>query len=152
MAWTTPQDIINRWPTKSSTPPEPDDVKLGIFIQEAEDAIEFQYPKIQDRIDSLELPLLRVVKVVSRVVIRAYEGAYSPLQSYQNSTGPFSQGGTFESGSKKHVALTEEDIADLAPSKNTYQYGTTDMAPNMRVSEPEEITIRHWPSGWLGRR
>lgn len=146
MAWTTPQDVLVRW--QGGGEPDADDETLAVFIQDAEDDVLRLVKDVEARISSGELPLNRVQKVVARVVIRAYKTAYSPYSSFSQATGPFSNGGTFDSNIKKYVALTKEDISELSP-KREYTTGMTSMG-GPRVHPDTFVVIERYPSGWLG--
>lgn len=149
MAWTTPEAVLNRW--LGSGAPEASDPKLLVFIEDAEDEILRHYPEIDARIADLSLPLNRVQKVVARVVIRAYKVAYNPLSSFNRTAGPFSEGGTYDTGTKKHISLTSEDIDELAPPASSFSYGTTDMAPNAGLPiSGIWTTVKRYPIGWNG--
>lgn len=148
MAWTTPNDVVSRW--LGGGEPDVSDTKLLTFIEDAEDAILAYFPNIQLRIDTDTLPISRVKRIVARIVIRAYKSAYNPLSSFQQATGPFSQGGTFEAGAKKYIALSDDDIADLSPTEIQYEYGMTNMAPQMSVPPDTGILYRSWPAGANG--
>jgi hypothetical protein len=125
--WTTPQDVLSRW--LGGGEPDESDPKLVVFIEDAEDAILRKYPRIQERIDNGKLPLHRVKRVVSLIVTRAYKGGYNPLSSYSRATGPYSESGTYDAAAKKNIALTEDDIRELAPTGGYYGYLMTDRAP-----------------------
>lgn len=144
MAWTTPQDVLIRW--QGGGEPDANDETLAIFIQDAEDDILRLVEDVEVRIASQELPINRVQKVVARVVIRAYKTAYSPFSSFNQSTGPFSNGGTFDNSIKKYVGLSNEDIAELSP-KRKYNIGMTRIS-NLQTGLNPWTVIERYPSGW----
>lgn len=112
MTWVTPEEVITAW--RGSEPPEADDAGLAKFIEYAEDAILQVYPGIQSRIDSGEIPAIRLERVVVSVVIRAWEVGFNPQTSFSETIGSFSMAGSFASG-VKGIYLTKEEIASLAP-------------------------------------
>lgn len=129
MTWTQPVDIINRW--MGGGEPNVDDPKLLVFIEDAEDAILSIYPEIQSRIDDDSLPITRIKRVTARIIERAWKTAGNPLSSFSRSVGPFSESGSFSNESKKHISLSAEDIADLAPK--SYRFSQMDVAPNLSL-------------------
>jgi hypothetical protein len=150
MTWTSPQDVVDRW---INDPMQPDalDPHLAMMISDAEDAINAHFKDIQARIDSEDLPIQRVHRVVARMVITAWKIAGNPLASFQQTTGPFSVGGTYDAKAKKHISLSGDDIKDLSPKSTSYNYFMTYMGEQANVPGDTGVLYAYWPPGWLGR-
>lgn len=136
--WVTPEDVTSRW--LGGGVPAVNSPILATLIEDAEDAVLEVYPRIQERIDGGTLPLNRVKRVVSGVVIRAYKIASDYRNSYSETTGPFSQSGSFSDGTPRTISLTEEEIRTLAPNR-TKQAFTVSMAANMRPGRTAYIDL-----------
>lgn len=137
--WVTPEDVISRWLGGGS--PSVDSPILATLIEDAEDAVLEVYPRIQERIDSGLLPINRVKRVVAGVVIRAYKIASEYRNSFSETTGPFSQSGSFSEQTPRTISLTDEEIRTLAPNR-VKQAFTVSMAPN---SHPGRQSYRWLP-------
>jgi hypothetical protein len=111
--WTTANDVLSRW-LGTNAPAEASPVLL-VLIEDAEDEVLRHYPKIQARIDSGELPINRVHRVISDVVQRAYKMAGDYRAGFSEATGPFSQSSTFAADTPRVIRLTAEEIRLLAP-------------------------------------
>lgn len=131
--WTTPNDVIKRW-VGGDSPSEASPVLVEI-IADAEDEILRHYPKIQVRIDSNELPLRRVQRVVSDVVQRAYKIAGDYRTSYSETSGPFAQSASYGSDTPRTVRLTADEVSMLAPQSDSGAY-TLNMAPDWGRESP----------------
>lgn len=125
MAWATPQDVRDRW--LGSTPLDVTDEQLEVLIADAEDTINRTFPDIQDRIDSSELPLTRVVKVVARMVIRHLRNPEG-IRAVQEGAGPFQVSRTWGGNEPGALWLTDEDMAELAPGRRGRAF-TIDTTP-----------------------
>lgn len=125
MAWASFNDVVDRWVGPSS--PTDQDLVTAL-ITDAEAVILSEYPKIQDRIDTNELPLQVVTMVVCRMVSRVIRNPEN-LSYWQQQTGPFGQGRTY--GNDKDIWLTADEMNLLAPKKRGKAY-QVDLAPNAR--------------------
>ncbi|MGI5493824.1 hypothetical protein [Microtetraspora malaysiensis] len=113
MAWTDPQDIVDRWvgPTLTAT-----EGQLTTLIGDAEDTILREFPDIQDRIDADKLPLARVVKVVARMVIRHLRNPEG-IRATQEGAGPYQVSRTYGGDEPGALEMTDADRAELAPKR-----------------------------------
>lgn len=110
MAWTTFSDVTARW-VGPGIPTDSDLVET--LIDDAEQVILASYPLIQDRIDDESLPLARVIFVVSQMVTRILRNPEG-LNSWQQTTGPFSQSRSFGQ-ENTGIYLTDSELSLLAP-------------------------------------
>jgi len=110
--WTTFADVVNRWvgpgaPTNQS--------QVETLIEDAEQVVLSEFPKIQDRIDSGALPIERVVMVVVQMVTRFLRNPEG-LSNVQQTTGPFSQSRSFADRSSG-LMLTDSELKLLQPAR-----------------------------------
>jgi hypothetical protein len=110
--WATFADVAERWvgpgaPTNQT--------QVETLIEDAEQVILSEFPKIQDRIDAELLPVERVKMVVVQIVTRFLRNPEG-LSSVQQTTGPFSQSRSFAERSSG-LALTDSEIKLLAPTR-----------------------------------
>lgn len=131
--WITPQDVLNRW--ISGGAPSATSPILLTLIEDAEDAVLEIFPTIQIRIDSGDLPLVRVVRVISSVVIRAYNIGQEYRTSFSEATGPFSHGASYADGAGKSITLTEDEIKSLSPDRTKRAFSVS-MAPQAHSHRP----------------
>lgn len=111
MAWTSPQDILDRW---VGGEPAVSTEQLEVLIGDAETVILGEYPKIQDRIDSGDLNIETVVMVVSRMVSRLLRNP--EIAGYvQQSTGPFAQ--SINYGSNIDIWMLDNEKQLLSPKR-----------------------------------
>ena len=110
MAWTTFDDIVDRW-VGAGVPTDED--LVGALIGDAETVILAEFPRIQERIDDESLSVDVVKFVVSRMVSRLLRNPEG-LSYVQQSTGPFSQARNY-SGAAADVWLSADEKAMLAP-------------------------------------
>ncbi|MEV0267717.1 hypothetical protein AB0H43_02995 [Hamadaea sp. NPDC050747] len=114
MTWATPTDVRDRWlgpgPLKATDP------QLVTLIADAEDGVLREFPTIQARIDAATLPLARVVKVVSRMVIRHLHNP-DGVRFTQQGAGPFQASRTFVGDDPGALELSDADRAELAPAQ-----------------------------------
>lgn len=110
MSWASPQDIQDRW---VGTDVPQDEYLLTQLIQDAEAVILAEYPRIQARIDSAELPQTTVVMVISRMVSRVIRNPEA-LTYLQQTTGPFGQARNYGSA-PQDIWLTDNEKSLLAP-------------------------------------
>ena len=113
--WATAETVLSRW--IGSGAPNASSSTLTTLIEDTEDEILRIFPAIQARIDSNELPLSRVQRVISQVVQRAYRLSGEYRTSFSEATGPFSHSGTYDSSTPRTVSLTEEEKAVLRPAQ-----------------------------------
>lgn len=138
MSWTSPQDIADRWVGEPTTV---DSNVIQILIDDVEALILKEYPAIQGRIDGNTLPLRIVQQVVARVVIAYIKSENSPYTSQSQTVGPYSRSVTLAPNARTSISLTNEDIADLAPT-NTNKAFAIDLAPNAAV-------YRNYSDTWI---
>lgn len=126
--WVTPTDVLDRWINGSQ--PDENSKTLAVLIDDAEDAVLMAFPDMQDRIDSLEMPLNRLKRVIAGVVIRVYKIGQEYRASYSETTGPFSHSGSVTDSNPRNITLTDEELRTLAPKRSTVF--SVSMAPRMR--------------------
>lgn len=110
--WATFADVVDRWvgpgaPTNQA--------QVATLIDDAEQVIRAEFPKIQDRIDSGALPLERVTMVVVQMVTRFLRNPEG-LSNVQQTTGPFSQSRSFADRSSG-LMLTDSELKLLQPTR-----------------------------------
>lgn len=125
MAWTTPQDVLDRW--VGSDRPTDEDL-LETLIGDAEDHIVFEFPDIQDRIDSGVLPVTRVQRVVAAMVARVVRNPRG-VRQVQRSTGPFQMGETFAEAKPGEMTLTDEERSLLGYGPRTQRQRAFTIVP-----------------------
>jgi hypothetical protein len=128
MAWTTSDDVLNRW-VGDDKPTDTD--LIDVLIEDAEAIILSNYPSIQDRIDSNSLPVNIVKLVVSRMVTRTLRNPEN-LTYLQQGVGSFSQAKNY--GSTAPTTLTNEDKELLNPNTQKGKAFSVNMAPNIGKS------------------
>ena len=123
MSYTTPQDVRDRW-LGDGTPPA--DAVLQVLIDDAEDTILAAIPDIDQRISSGAVPLERMKKIVSRMVIR-YAKNPEGYRQIQETTGPFTRGYTHGGDEPGSVYLTPSDKRELlgVSASRAFQIDTT---------------------------
>lgn len=109
MAWTTSGDVLDRW-VGSDRPT--DENLVETLIGDAEDAIVFEFPDIQERIAAGVLPVARVQRVVAAMVTRVIRNPRG-VRQVQQSTGPFQRGETFAEARPGELVPTDEERALL---------------------------------------
>lgn len=127
MAWTTPQDVLDRWigsdaPTNTA--------QISALIEDAEIVIKSEYPAIQTRIDSGKLSLATVKFVVSRMVSRILRNPEG-LSYLQQQTGPFGQARNYGNAGVD-IWLTDDEEELLAPRRQDKAF-EIDLAPNAGI-------------------
>jgi hypothetical protein len=125
MAWTTFEDITDRW--IGSGMPD-DEALVAALILDAETVILSQYPRIQERIDTDTLSIDVVKMVTARMVMRVLRNPEN-LSYWQQTTGPFGQGRTF--GKAVDIWLTADERSLLAPATRGKAF-SFNSAPDMR--------------------
>lgn len=125
MPWATPQDVRDRW--LGSKPPAASEQQLTTLIADAEDSILREFPDIQARITAGTLPSTRVVKVVSRMVIRHLRNPEG-IRATQEGAGPYQVSRTYGGDEPGALTLTDEDRAELAPPQESGAFAI-DTAP-----------------------
>src|SRR5690606_9012218 len=91
VAWTTPQDVLDRW-VGDGRPT--DEALIEKLIGDAEDHLVFEYPDLPGRVDDGDPPVARVQRVVAAMVTRVLRNPKGVRQQ-QITTGPFQRGETF---------------------------------------------------------
>jgi len=132
MAWTSPQDVKDRWLLGEVPVP---DSQLAVLIGDAEDTVGSEFSDIQSRIDALTLPLVRVQKVVARMVIRHIRNPEG-IRQISEGTGPFTGSRTYGGDEPGAMYLTDEDRAELAGTKTGQRAFTIDTVPSTSPFSP----------------
>ena len=132
MAWTTFDDIVDRW-VGAGVPT--DETLVQALIQDAETIILAEYPRIQERIEDESLSLDVVKLVVTRMVTRLLRNPEG-LSYVQQTTGPFSQARNY-SGAASDVWLSADEKALLAPGGKGKAF-SLNLAPDMQ--KPIEVS------------
>lgn len=125
MSWATPQDVRDRWLGPGDLPAT--DTQIATLIGDAEDTIRRAFPDIEGRIDSGDLPLPRVVKVVCRMVIRHIRNPEG-VRTTQQGAGPFQVSRTYSGDEPGALYLSDQDMAELAPGRRGRAF-TIDTTP-----------------------
>lgn len=114
--WSTPEDILARWLGLNKPDATADSELLETLIGDVEDEILRRVPSVPARIESGELPLRRVQRVTAAAIQRAWvvAGEYRTFAS--EGVGPFQASSSWDSKMARALALTEDEIAVLAPS------------------------------------
>ncbi|MFI9507567.1 hypothetical protein [Nocardia sp. NPDC052566] len=123
MAWATARDVRDRWVGPGSFPADVTDQKLATLIADVEDSILGEFPDIQRRIDDYAtpphppnpraIPVVRVVKVVCRVILRHVRNPEG-MRSKTLGAGPYSTASTFGGDEPGSLALLDEDRDELS--------------------------------------
>jgi len=125
MAYTNVDDIKDRWLVSD---PLPDDAKLETLIDEAEDIVLSAIPDLADRISDGRIPLVRLQRIVSRMVIRHIQNPTGVRQT-QETTGPFTKGVTYGGDEPGSMYLTDDEKRQLLGKSSTsgraFQIDTT---------------------------
>lgn len=144
--WTLPADVTGRWVGDNPVPA--DETQLAVLIADAEDTVLREFPDMQARIEraagtdtseGVKVPLVRVKKVVSRMVIRHLrnpEGTRTRMEI----GGPFTENVTFGGDDPGAMYLTDEDVKDLGGGGANAAF-TIDNTP--------AAVIVSGPQGWL---
>lgn len=113
--WTEPEDIINRW---VEDPPEPDDIVLLTFIEDAEQIIIEAFPDIEERVDSGKLSPKTITRVVSSMVQRAYVLSGLYVGSTSETIGSFSRQESYSiPADERGLGLTTKEAKALSNKK-----------------------------------
>lgn len=115
MAWTEPQDVVDRWAGPGA--PDVTDPQVQVFIDDAEDAVLREFPDIDARIAAGTLTERSVKKVVSRMVIRHLRNPEN-VRTLQDQTGPYGSTITYGGDDPGTLELTDKDRRDLAPIRS----------------------------------
>lgn len=135
MAWTTPQNVRDRWLGRHQLTAT--DAQLVTLIGDAEDSVLREWPDIQARIDAGTLPQTRVVKVVARMVIRHLRNPEG-IRAVQQGAGPYQLSETYGGDEPGSMELTDADRDELAPSREVGAF-SIDTAPPI---------VDRWPWPW----
>lgn len=125
MAWTTFEDVTDRW-VGAGMPT--DEALVNALIADAESVILSEYPRIQDRIDGGSLAVAVVKMVVVRMVSRVLRNPEN-LTYWQMNTGPFGQGKNYGTNGNTDIWMSGEEKELLAPKKRGKAF-EFDLAPN----------------------
>lgn len=136
MAWTAPQDVKDRWLLGDFPVP---DAQLAVLIADAEDTVGSEFSDVQVRIDAELLPVGRVQKVVSRMVIRHIRNPEG-IRQVSESAGPFAGSRTYGGAEPGAMYLTDEDRAELAGTKTGQRAFTIDTTPSLSPYSPFFVT------------
>ena len=131
--WVEAQDVLNRWIGGGA--PAVNSPVLETLIEDVEDAVLEIFPSIQIRIDSTELPLSRMKRVIAGVVIRYWNVGQEFRTSYSETTGPFAHGASYATGAGKGIKLTDDEIKSLSPDRTKRAF-TVSMAPRAHSHHP----------------
>lgn len=141
--WTVAADVTGRWIGEKAIPADTE--KINLLIADAEDTVLREFPDMQARIDraagtdetvGVAVPVVRVKKVVSRMVIRHLrnpEGTRSRMEI----GGPFTENVTFGGDEPGEMHLTEEDLRDLGGGGTSAAFTIDQMPPRIVPSGPE---------------
>lgn len=128
MTWTVYADVTNRWIGEDLTATES---QVTTLIADAEDTVLRAFPTIQTRIDAIDntkLPIARVIKVVSRMVIRHLRNP-TGQRSTAETRGPNQMTVTYGGDEPGALYLTPEDIRELQPLKQSKRAFMIDTTP-----------------------
>lgn len=123
--WATVDDVKSRY-IGGDLPASDDEIQ--VLIDDAEDIILREIPDIEDLIESGEVPVSRVLRIVARMVIRVLRNP-DGYRSTNLTTGPFSQGFTWAGDNPGQLTLTDEDKDDLVPGLGGQRAFSVDMMP-----------------------
>lgn len=113
--WTSAEDVINRW---VENPPEHDDVTLLTFIEDAEQIIKEAFPNISDRVDTGDLSIKTIKRVVSSMVQRAYALSGMYAGSTLETAGSFTRQESYSIPiDDRGLGLTTKEYNALASKK-----------------------------------
>ena len=132
MAWTSPQDVKDRWLLGDFPVP---DSQLLVLIGDAEDTVGSEFADIDARITAETLPVARVQKVVARMVIRHIRNPEG-IRQVSETTGPFTGSRTYGGAEPGAMYLTDEDRAELAGVKNGQRAFSIDTVPTTSPFSP----------------
>lgn len=135
MPWTTPQDVKDRWLLGDLSVTDSQLVKL---IGDAEDTVSSEFSDIQARIDAATLPLVRVQKIVSRIVIRHIRNPEG-IRQVSETTGPFTGSRTYGGAEPGAMYLTDEDRAELAGVPTGQRAFSVDLIPSTSPFYVEQL-------------
>lgn len=108
--FTTVKDVKDRWLLPDPVPVA--DPTLEKLVADAEDTIAASVPGIAEKVAAETVPKARVVKIVSRMVIRALRNPEG-IRTQQETTGPFSGSTTFGGDEPGEIYLSEVDRKEL---------------------------------------
>lgn len=131
MAWTSAQDVLDRWVGEGK--PSDNDI-IDVLISDAEAIIISEFPKIQERLDANTLPDNIVKMVVSHMVSRAIRNPEN-VTYLQQSVGSFSQAKNYGTG-MTGLYLTDQEKKLLSPNLQKGKAFNVNTAPNMLNTDP----------------
>lgn len=106
---TSPEDVRDRWLGDEQIP---DDAVLDVHIVDAEDTVRSAIPDLDQRITDDRIPLERLVKIVSRMVIRHLQNPLG-IRQKQETTGPFTGTVTYGGDEPGTIYLTPAERREL---------------------------------------
>lgn len=143
--WVEVEDIISRW--VGDEEPHPDEYsKIEVLIGDVEDEIVREFPGIAARVDTPQLTLTTVKRVVYNVIRRVWSLGGNYHSSFQESFGPQSLGGSISGSQERGIYLTESEKNTLMPRKQSIMM--MGVAAKMRVPSDSnnfhEEKMRWW--------
>lgn len=121
--WVEPEHVLNRW--LSGSRPEETSETLLTLIDDAEDEVLRIFPDMQERVAVGDMPLMRLQRVISEIIIRCYKIGQEYRSSYSETTGPFSHSGSMADAKPRNVSLTEDEIRILSPKSGKKAFMVT---------------------------
>lgn len=134
--WATADDVRSRWIGDDLTV---EDAQILTIIEDAEDTVLVEFPDLPERIDTGDIPLRRVAKVVARVVIRHLRNPEG-VRQVQEGAGPFQRSMTHGGDDPGALYLTDEDRAEL---------GAAGSGGAFTIDQTPAFTGPSTPGGWL---
>lgn len=127
MAYATYTDVVARWFDSETLTATQEQIET--LLDDAEDTILREFPTLDDRVDSGELPLRRVVKVEVGMVKRHLRNPEG-VRSTQQGAGAYQQTITYGGDEPGSLYLTEDDRRELrAASATNGKAFTVDATP-----------------------
>jgi len=142
MAYATYNDVLTRWISEGDLPAT--ETQIATLLEDAEDTILREFPDLEERLNSGELPTARVAKVEARMVIRHLRNP-AGIRSAQMGAGPYQQTTTYGGEEPGSLYLTEDDKRELrGASSNKGKAFSVDTTPGYYVN-------RYLEDGWWFR-
>lgn len=123
MAYTTSQEICERWMGQGDLPA---DAVIVTLIDDAEDTILAAVPDLAERLEDGRIPMGRLHKIVSRMIIRHLQNP-NGWRQMQETVGPFTRGFTQGGDEPGSVYLTRAERRELLGGREgkAFQIDTT---------------------------
>jgi hypothetical protein len=134
LTWTTPADVTDRW-LGSELDVTNDQIER--LLEDAEDTVLREFPDLPERVDVIPggVPLVRVQKVVSRMVIRLLRNPEG-LRQVQEGAGPYTENRTYGGAQPGELFLTDEDRAELGNTRDGRAFTIDQSAPDDELPSP----------------